>query len=302
MKRIHVFALIVCSALLLSACKIPAPGVIAQPTIDQNAVFTQAVKTVIAQMTASVTPGGGATQPIEQTPGSTSTTQATQPPAITATPSAPTPTSTPLAAASPTVPAPTATLASGDPRLALGTPTFQDTFQNGKNWAFSPDAHSDMEVQNGKVVMTAFNADYFNSWTLAWPKLTNFYLEVTGSSNTCAGLDRYGLVFRAPDATQGYLVGISCDGHYALWYWDGKEEVHLISWTSSAYIQKGAGQTNRLGIKAEGDHLSIYINGNLVGDIHDGTYTNGFFGLFIGAVQTANYTVQVSEVDYWELK
>ena len=293
MKRPLLLVCWVCPILLLSSCKVPATGLPAQATVDQNALYTQAVKTIAADLTASIP----STQTVVTATPAPSPTAL---PAVTAT--EPQVTATLLVTLTATAQPAMPSLVASDPRLELGVPTFQDTFKDGKNWAFSPDLHSNMEVKDGKVIMTAYNQDFFNSWTLAWPKLTDFYLELTGSINTCAGLDRYGLVFRAPDATQGYLLGLSCDGRYALWYWDGKQEVDLINWTPSAAILRSAGQANRLGVRAQGDHLFIYINGNLVADLHDKTYSQGHFGLFIGGVETANFTAQVSEVAYWDVK
>ena len=88
---------------------------------------------------------------------------------------------------------------------------------------------------------------------MASPKISNFYLEIQGTSgDSCQGKDRYGLIFRAPDPNQGYLFGISCDGFYRLRAWDGEKFSGLISWRQSEYIHTGPNQTNRIGVYGKG--------------------------------------------------
>ena len=69
LKRFPTIAMVVCFALLLGACKIPATGLPPQATLDQNAMYTQAVKTIVAEMTTTITPA-------ESLPASTSTLEA----------------------------------------------------------------------------------------------------------------------------------------------------------------------------------------------------------------------------------
>ncbi|MGE5225009.1 MAG: hypothetical protein ACM3PY_21450 [Omnitrophica WOR_2 bacterium] len=292
----------------LTSCSLPSPVITNAPgvQITPNTVYTQAAQTVVAQLTQAAE-----TQAPSQ-PGELST-PTTAPVAATATEVSPTATTVPPTATTQITPTATlvATVATAtatatsvptDPKLSLGTPTFSDTFQNGDNWSLSKDQHSDMYVKNDRLVMVAFKPDQFDSWALTWPKTVNFYIEMTASPETCGGLDRYGLMLRANrDANKGYLLGFSCDGKYSFRMWNGKKYTKLVDWTSSSLIVKGANQTNRLGIKAVGNKFSLYANGQLLKTITDNTYSTGFFGVFIAAANTANFTALVKEVDYWEL-
>ena len=75
----------------------------------------------------------------------------------------------------------------------------------------------------------------------------------------------------------------------------------LVEWTDSANILKGANQTNRLGIRVNGSQFSLYANGALLTEVTDGTYSEGGFGVYVGADQTKNFTTLVDEVAYWEM-
>jgi hypothetical protein len=303
-------------AVLLAACSLPSPNNPATPVTQQTpeSIFTSAVQTVIAQLTAAAgTPVPGQTMETGPSPTQVPATQTSAYPAP-ATPSViqatativptktiqPSPTATKVKPKPTTKPSPTT--ASNDPKLSLGTPTFQDTFKNSNNWGLAADKHSDMFIKNGDLVMKAFIPDQFDSWALTWPKTVNFYIEMTASPQDCGGLDRYGLILRASrDASTGYLFGFSCDGHFSFRKWDGVKYTRDVDWTKSSVILKGADQTNRLGVKAEGDHFTLYANGVKLTDFHDASYSGGYFGVFVAAAETANFTADVSEIDYWEL-
>lgn len=220
-----------------------------------------------------------------------------------------TPSPTPSLGATPsaTVVGPTATSAPAgdDPRAGLGNPAFRDTFSNGSNWALYEDDHVGFEVKDGNLVMTAFNADYWEGWMLSWPQVKDFYLEATMTPKSCGGGDRYGIMARsdknADDVWVGYLFGFTCDGRYSLRTWDGDEYATIVGWTASERIETGSNQTNRIGLKAEGNRLALYANGELITEVTDNKYQDGKFGVYIGAAKSEDFTVNVSEYAYWNL-
>jgi len=164
--------------------------------------------------------------------------------------------------------------------------------------------HIQMVVEGGKLQMTALIPDQENpwdGWMITQSDLTDFYLAVSATPGECSGLDRYGLLARAtPNADQTYLFGFSCDGQYSLRIWNGHDFKMLVDWTTSQYIFSGADQTNQLGFKAEGNRLSLFANGDLLTELEDDTFSEGAFGLFVGAVNTAGFTVAFDDIAYWE--
>ena len=284
-----------------------------------DAAYTAAAETIAAQLTEMSIP---ATQPssVQDTPGSaasptsaeakipdsgstlpdTTTPQPSNTPLPSDTPTptnTPTITSTPLPTNTPTI----TPVSANDPRASLGTPNGQDTFASAGNWPLYNDEHVQMEVKEDGLYMTSVNADKWESWMLTESNLENFYLEVTATPGECAGWDRYGLLARSQDASHTYLFGFTCDGKYSLRIWDGLQFTMLVQWTPSEYILAGAGQTNRLGFKAVGSTLSIYANGVLLAEVEDDTYSSGTYGLSSSAFTTPGFTVQFSEVSYWNL-
>jgi hypothetical protein len=290
-------------SLLLAGCTLPAPA--PGTPVDQQAVFTSAAETIIAQLTQTgptTAPAG----PSIETPSITESAEITSTMAPSPEPvSSPTPTSTDTQTVSAS---PTPTLAStpfpSDPRTRFGDPDFRDNFASAENWPLYEDEHVSFQVDSDQMEMTAFNSDSWDSWIISWPNLEDFYIEMTATPENCSGLDRYGMMLRAEQSAKGYigyLFGISCDGRYSLRRWDGDKFITSIEWTASDHILAGSDQANRIGLLAEGDRLGLYANGRLLEEIEDDSHSEGRIGLFVGSVNTEDFTVQVDEVAFWEI-
>lgn len=214
------------------------------------------------------------------------------------------PTRTPTLTLTPTI-TPTATLDPEDPISYLGEPWFRDNFATGLNFFLYDEPQSSYLVENNQMVLVAKKANNYETWSLASPTLYNFYLEITGTfGSECAGKDRYGMIFRAPNTSEGYLISISCDGSYRLTVWDNDEQVYtrIQPWTASQHINQGPGGVNRLGIMASGLTLTGFINGQKVFEVEDSTFLAGRFGTLVAAEVTPGFTAYLSEAVYWALK
>jgi hypothetical protein len=162
------------------------------------------------------------------------------------------------------------------------------------------DEHTRVEARDSQLILTALEPDGWSGWTLSWPQFQDAYIEATTRSGACSGLDRHGLVFRAEGSDQAYLYGLSCDGRFSLRKWDGEGFIVLLDWVPDERIQIGEGAVNRLGIMLQGERMTMYINGNLLGEIRDDTYQEGTLGLFIASLNTEGYRVLVDEIAYWD--
>ena len=225
-------------------------------------------------------------------------------PSDTATPTiSPEPTSTPTLTPTAAM-TPTPTLGAGDPRQGLGQPTWVDIFEDGNEWPLYEDPHARFEVGEDGLVMTAFNPDFYNSWILNWRKSDNLYLEATGRMGACGGRDSFGLMFRASRSEQGYvgyLFGVSCDGRYSLRAWDGESMNMITAWTRHPSLPDGGNAERRIGVRADRATIRLYGQGELLTEVTDGRHDAGLFGLYVSAAETANFTVTVRELAYWDL-
>lgn len=190
-----------------------------------------------------------------------------------------------------------------DPRSELGSSTWGAVFEDGtQTWFQYENEQVKSEVRDGKLVLTSKKANSFDTWVMSHPQLDDAYLEVNFYiSEPCAGKDRYGILFRAPDNTMGYLYNVACDGSYQLRAWDGESFSDLINWTVDASIATRPEINQRLGVWAEGDKLVLYVNGFEVGEVQDSTFSAGTFGVNIAAAENAGFSVDVTEAKIWEL-
>jgi hypothetical protein len=221
-------------------------------------------------------------------------------PAPTNTPSVPT--ATPTATAS-------ATLSTSDPANRLGNPTGSDTMESYVNWSWptGSDTFLNVAFDGGYMKMTGLTN--LAGWRLPLvSQQTNTYIELTANSGACTGKDSYGIIFRIPvfkEPEQGYLYEVTCDGYYRLWKWDGLVKPSgqasiLINWKQSATIHTGANQSNRLGVMSVGNKVTLYMNGEKLGEALDSSYPAGFFGVFVLSRTSDDYTVKFDGMKFWE--
>lgn len=308
MKRIYPLLLI---AILLAGCGIIGKQV---PTPDDAMIATQVAQILTTNPTA---PGG--VEAVSSTPElptiqpmlAPTETASEAPPADTATSQPATATVTVAPTTAPTATLqPTATIAftppPGDPVAKLGNPTWVDDMNNGDNWPLGVDKYTSIDFSGGTMKLEGLTTT--DGWRLTTPLMSNFYLEATFLTTSCTGTDRYGVFVRVPDSTnpdRGYLLGFTCDGQYSLRRWNAEigakgEMIFLINWTKSDAIKSGPNQTNRMGLMAVGNRLIVYANGQMLKEADDSTFQQGYFGVFVGARETTDFTVQVDQARYWD--
>ena len=265
-----------------------------EPNLDQYVVETLVAATLTAEVSDKEIPD----QPADtQEPAADDTSQPPTPTATNTETPTPTLTLTPTATSTPEQVA-------GDPAASLGSPTFKDTFEDGDNFYLYDETQSSYQVDDGQMILIAKKANSYETWTLSWGDLKNFYLETTGKfGDECGGKDRYGMIFRAPDTSQGYIISISCDGSTRLRLWDSDAEEYTVikKWTSSEHINSGPGAVNRLGIKAKGSTFTCYINGHQIFEKSDSKFSKGRIGIMVAATDTPGFTSYLSQVVYWKL-
>jgi hypothetical protein len=158
-------------------------------------------------------------------------------------------------------------------------------------------------IEDGSLVMEVQEGGGYDEWGLAaGADITDFYLEITARmGDQCSGIDRYGLIFRAPDPSQGYIFEFSCDGRFRLYKWDGETYTGIQGWKSSALILSGPDQENRLGVMTDGSEVKLFANGKLLGEYSIEDYPEGRFGLVVGSTNTDNFKVMVDSASFWDL-
>jgi hypothetical protein len=191
----------------------------------------------------------------------------------------------------------------GVSELNLGPATWTDNMDTAYYWYLLDTANTKFTEGEGKLVMKSITPGGGEEWGLSnQPSMDDYYLQATFiTGDSCSGLDRYGLLARAPEENKGYVYEFSCDGHFRLYTWDGQNYNALQEWRTSGSIQSGSNQTNVMGIYMKGSDIRLYANGHKIAEFTDSTFNHGQFGLAIGSANTPNFIVSVDQVAYWDL-
>ncbi len=186
---------------------------------------------------------------------------------------------------------------------SLGSPTWTDSMDTASRWYLLSTSNVTFTMEDGSLVMEVHEGGGYDEWGVAaGADITDFYLEITARmGDECSGIDRYGLIFRAPDPSQGYIFEFSCDGRFRLYKWDGEEYTGIQNWKSSSLILSGTNKENRLGVMTDGSDVRLYANGKLLGEYAIGDYSQGRFGLVVGSTNTDNFKVMVGSASFWDL-
>ncbi len=189
----------------------------------------------------------------------------------------------------------------GISELNLGSPTWSDPMDNSANWYLLETANTQFTIEDGKMVMKALHPGG-DEWGISnQPSMKDYYLQATFiMGDTCSGLDKYGLLGRAPEPEKGYVFEFSCDGRFRLYIWDGQTYNELQGWSTASSIKAGANQTNIMGLWMQGTTIRLYANGHKIAEFTDNTFDHGLFGLVIGSSNTDNLTVYVDLIEYWK--
>ena len=93
----------------------------------------------------------------------------------------------------------------------------------------------------------------------------------------------YGIQFYSA-SRDNYGFSISANGSFVLSRWDdGGSPISLVDWTYSFSINEEG--TNILSVFIEEGWIEASINGTLVAEVFDNTYTEGRVGVLIGGDQ-----------------
>lgn len=191
----------------------------------------------------------------------------------------------------------------GDPAEALGKPDGQDNYENDNHWTLFDNQCFKSEIKDGMFWMTAKGLQGSSCWEVTWPQIENYYLEtIVEMPQECDPDDRFGLFFRAPDNSRGYLYGLTCSGTFSMTSWDGSSTNVISDFASSEYILVGPGQRNRIGVIADGNYYSLYVNGNFLTQVSDSMFADqGKIGYFVRAAREESFTVRYDDLRIWDL-
>lgn len=214
--------------------------------------------------------------------------------------------------------------ASRDPADDFGTPDVYDDF-SGTNPEFELDNPGG--VARGWYENGQFNIVYpargWWTWYSGGSAAADFYVDVVVyNGDQCADRDAAGLLYRYVQSYDaGLLFGVTCEGGYfsgihgalgamdgICWFTnstpDGPEDLDcstLWDLPTSNRINDGPGASNRLGVRAVGPQITLYINGHEVDSFTISPVVSqyGEFALYLGSTQEDNASASFDDFSMW---
>jgi len=313
MKRVSLFFFL-CLSLSLASCVSADPTLVAR-AVDATLTAAVTPTPIVVVVTAvgggapilSVTPDASVRQTLIAATETLAAGSATPlPPG--ATPPVPTVTRTPVPSATPPLTAiaqpPTGTPAPTESPtpLALGASLYEDDFTQPKQWNLGEDNVQRTAIAGGQLSITLKVADRFTFIYNLTRRARDFYAIATGAAADCRFRDRYGLLFRVQNGSNYYQFEVDCDGRYRLSKVVDETLTPLRDWTPSDSVRSGSGVSNDLSVRAEGDNLEVFANGQSLWKLTDTTYAEGGFGLYAGSGVSETYTATFDDLRVWEIK
>ena len=176
--------------------------------------------------------------------------------------------------------------AAGVPGAQGADVIFADSFAAGEmgNWVIEGDNAGQTSVINEQLVIELADNNVMQFTTLPDITFDNFIMEVDAQLLQGDLGSSYGILFRMQDTTRFYRFEITGDGLFMVERRDGEAgwTRFVESWTETPAINQGLGSTNRLGIEALGQTISVYVNGILLHQFTDAVYSSGTIALDVG--------------------
>lgn len=317
MKRIST-VLIILLSIVLTACNLQAPG--GEPPVTSSPE-TVTLEPEIIEPTTEPT--------LTLSPTSTSTNlPPTQVPPTENLPTVELPTETPivetqaeqvvdsLVTITPSAPTSSSSSASTfDPFETYGEPTYENPMTVPLYWEWEqaetdtmPDNQNiRLRFKDGNLYVTGKRKN-FSTWWFSGHFLGDAYIEMAYDTEDCSGEDAYGMIVRGSPhkagISYGYVVSFTCDGGFFMfrlddahpWTIEELEEADTVD-----AIDTGEFEQNVIGVRTEGDQLTVYANGVRVATVEDDHFEKGRVGVFVRSSTNSPYTYRVKNFAYWTL-
>ena len=174
------------------------------------------------------------------------------------------------------------------PPPAGGNVLFQDDFSNpNSGWEVGDYVEGSEGYVNGSYFVRG-EEDGTIVWGVASQAFDDFVLDVDTTQVEAPANDNngYGIIARVQPGPEGdgYAFYISGDGYYTIQKIVGGSYDPLVDWTSSPVINQG-NASNHLHIVCDGPNLSFTVNGQLLAETTDSSYTSGDIALAAGTLE-----------------
>jgi serine/threonine-protein kinase len=178
----------------------------------------------------------------------------------------------------------------------------EDNFSDpGSGWQEEEFPTSTSEYLNGVYVVRNSDVDYYYLGLFDDSfQDTAIVVDATQIYGPVSNDTVYGVGCRASQDGTGYLLVVGGDGYYAIFRDDGSDGGEfLVGWEESDVVNQG-NMTNHLHAVCDGTYLALSVNGVLLAEAEDDTYTRGAIGLLGSSNEEAEVEVHFDDLMVYE--
>jgi hypothetical protein len=186
-------------------------------------------------------------------------------------------------------------------RPNIGPILLEDDFSSQEGWTLTHSEAGGVAYGINEITIAIGETNAYLFSIREAPIFTDFYLEITAEPNLCRELDEYGVLFRISPTIDYYRFSLSCDGRVRLDRVYGGQASSPQPWLYSGAVPPGAPSSSRLGISADGQEMSFFVNGQYQFSINDPLLTSGGVGVFARSVNEKAVTVNFSDLIVYEV-
>ena len=162
---------------------------------------------------------------------------------------------------------------------------WQDDFSDpGSGWEVGDYPGGSVKYEDGAYLVTASSLG--RMWGVANRSFGDGTIEVDATQVIGPANDNngYGIICRVQSNGDGYYLRISGDGFYGIHKLIDEESEPLVDWTESDVINQGDA-LNRISAVCNGSALELAVNGEILAQVSDSTFTEGDVGLVAGSFE-----------------
>jgi len=164
--------------------------------------------------------------------------------------------------------------------VAIGGRLYFEDFARPAAWNLQASSSGAVSVLDGRLLLSVHDPAATILQPVPIEPLGDFYAEVELRPVVCSPGDEYGMTIRVKPSGGHYRISLLCEGAARLLRVLPEQTNALTSVTPSDSIIPGGEGTNRLGIAAQGPHLRLFVNRQLVLEDRDSRLPVGGLGLF----------------------
>ena len=175
-----------------------------------------------------------------------------------------------------------------------GQVMYEEHFSGSSAWDEFESDNAKVSISNGAYYVSVQPDNYY-AWGNAGQHFDDTLIAVVAQPTQPVGNADFGVLCRYQDNDNFYALEISEDGFFAIWKQVDGEYISLVDWTASDLVPSD-GSAVTIQAACIGNNLTLGVNGNILADTQDDTFSSGDIGLVAGTWDTGGVEIRFDDV------